>query len=140
MKQTNYIGNKFFRTYLGGSKKKENKIFLEVQGISDGTLNCNWFEYRRILVDYFKDYTNVLFSWYNLFEKASYVLMGLAVLMLLTPIIPSILLVSGLVFYIVSRFLKKRLLFVLRGYDMSETLVLREIEKYSGLRLDKTTL
>lgn len=54
---------KFKRTYIGGSKREENRKFLEVQGTAEDNSECNWFEYRRMLKEYCDDRLNILVSW-----------------------------------------------------------------------------
>lgn len=54
---------KFRRTYIGGSKREENRMFLEVQGTKEDNSECNWFEYRRMLKEYCDDKLNILVSW-----------------------------------------------------------------------------
>jgi len=54
---------KFTRTYIGGSKQRENELFLEVQGTKEDNSECNWLEYRRMLKEYCDDKLNILLSW-----------------------------------------------------------------------------
>jgi hypothetical protein len=54
---------KFKRTYIGGSKKRELEIFASVQGAKEDNSECDWFEYRRILMRYCDDILNVILSW-----------------------------------------------------------------------------
>jgi len=54
---------KFRRTYIGGSKREENRMFLEVQGTKEDNSECDWFEYRRMLKEYCDDKLNILLSW-----------------------------------------------------------------------------
>ena len=54
---------KFTRTYIGGSKQRENELFTEVQGAKDDNSECNWLEYRCMLKEYCDDKLNILLSW-----------------------------------------------------------------------------
>ena len=54
---------KFRRTFIGGSKQRELDIFLEAQGTKEDNSECNWLEYRRLLMKYCDDILNVILSW-----------------------------------------------------------------------------
>jgi len=66
---------KFTRTYIGGSKERENQLFLEVQGTKEDNSECNWIEYRRMLKEYSDDKLNILTSWVVVVK---YIMLGLA--------------------------------------------------------------
>jgi len=63
---------KFKRTYIGGSKKREKEIFLEVQSDESKNRECDWVAYRNVNMQYFNDKLNVIFSWRYLFKNISY--------------------------------------------------------------------
>lgn len=58
-----FDGLKFKRTYIGGSKQRENQMFIEVQGTKEDNSECNWIEYRRMLSHYLNDILNIVLSW-----------------------------------------------------------------------------
>jgi len=66
---------KFTRTYIGGSKQRENELFLEAQGTKEDNSECNWLEYRRMLKEYCDDKLNILLSW---IVVVKYIMLGLA--------------------------------------------------------------
>jgi len=76
----NYKYLKFKRTYLGGSKEKELKIFMQVQN-TDGNGTCDWIEYRRILFPYIEDVLHVNFSRSHASKKISFILLGVSFLL-----------------------------------------------------------
>lgn len=72
--------SKFTRTYIGGSKQEEAKIFAEVQGTKEDNSECNWLEYRRFFMQYCDDILNVIVSWRDVSGKLRIVLAVLALL------------------------------------------------------------
>ena len=75
MIQREYENLKFKRTYTGGSKMNEFKIFKQVQNSSG---ECDWIEYRRILFPYFEDVMHVAFSRAFLTKISSQILLGIS--------------------------------------------------------------
>lgn len=71
---------KFTRTYIGGSKKEENRVFTEVQGTKEDNSECNWLEYRRYFMEYCDDKLNILLSWKEVSGKLRIVFAALALL------------------------------------------------------------
>jgi hypothetical protein len=71
---------KFTRTYIGGSKKRENEIFIEVQGTKEDNSECNWLEYRRLFMQYCDDVLNIIVSWRDVLGKLRIVFAVLALL------------------------------------------------------------
>ncbi|MDA3780577.1 MAG: hypothetical protein PF487_10225, partial [Bacteroidales bacterium] len=64
---------KFKRTYIGGSKRNENKIFNDVQGIMGDNSDCNWIEFKRLIIQYMDDKLNIIFSWKYIFNIISFI-------------------------------------------------------------------
>ena len=64
---------KFRRTFIGGSKREETRLFLEVQGTKEDNSECNWLEYRRMLREYCDDKLNILLSWIYLMKNLRWV-------------------------------------------------------------------
>jgi len=77
---------KFTRTYIGGSKQRENEIFTEVQGTKEDNSECNWLEYRRLLMKYCDDVLNVIVSWRDLLGKLRIVFAVIAVIVSISSI------------------------------------------------------
>ena len=128
---------KYHRTYIGGSKQKEKRIFTKVQGKADDNSECDWFEYRRILMQYFDDVWNVLDSWKSLTENISSAIMIVAILFMNnTTIFLPILTLSIIVRAISYKFglkIEKHL----KDYEMCLTTTLDEIKKLTGFELSK---
>jgi hypothetical protein len=76
--------SKYRRTYIGGSKKKENEIFLKVQGTKEDNSDCDWLEYRRLLKIYRDDILLIFDSWKGLFLRESYALLIAALIFIKT--------------------------------------------------------
>ncbi len=62
-----FDGLKFRRTFIGGSKREELKKFAEVQGVKEDNSECDWLEYRRMLIKYNDDTLNIILSWKYVF-------------------------------------------------------------------------
>jgi len=59
---------KFKRTYIGGSKKIENKLLTDAQGILEDNSDCNWVEFEKLLIQYLDDILNIILSWKYIFN------------------------------------------------------------------------
>ena len=129
--------NKFRRTYIGGSKKKELEIFMKVQGTKEDNSECDWLEYWRILKTYADDVIHVLNSWRTTCRNESYLMLLLAVVWMKFPIMFYSFIGVGVLLQIAYSILTKRLRNKLRAYAACETIILYEIEKETGLILDK---
>lgn len=127
---------KFTRTYIDGSKENEIKKFNDVQGIKEDNSECDWFEYRRLLIQYLDDTLNVILSWKYLFNILRYIFIFLTVMLIMMKsdifgIITILLLtiVSHFSFHYLKKSEKKRL----SAYDFS----LDMINQQSGVILSK---
>ena len=129
--------NKFRRTYIGGSKKKELEIFLKVQGTKEDNSECDWLEYRRILKTYIEDVIHVLNSWRTVCRNESYLMLFLAMLWMKFPVISYSFIGVGVLLQIAYLILTKKQRNKLRAYSACQTIILYEIEKETGLVLDK---
>ena len=129
---------KFKRTYIGGSKQRENETFSKVQGNKEDNSECDWLEYRRILTQYFDDQLNVILSWCLVLKNLSFALAIIAVIAMFinTYISFSILFISiivrGLYVYLKKKESKK-----LFFYNYSLDVTLNEIKEQTGLELSK---
>ena len=129
---------KFKRTYIGGSKQRENETFSKVQGNKEDNSECDWLEYRRILTQYFDDQLNVILSWCLVLKNLSFALAIIAVIAMFinTYISFSILFISiivrGLYVYLKKKESKK-----LFFYNYSLDVTLNEIREQTGLELGK---
>lgn len=134
MKNREYENLKFKRTYLGGSKKKEFEIFKQVQNIGG---ECDWTEYKRILLPYLEDVAHVRFS-------RAYATKILSVIFLVTSLLFGIFHFTTLSIIIVLLSILFRSLFIifdfkskqaLRSYDLSFYFLKNEIKKSTGLEI-----
>lgn len=133
---------KFKRTYIGGSKKTELQTFIKVQGNNE----CNWLEYRKIVVQSLDDQLNVIMSWKLVFETVSELSLGfmfftisfglifstpisiyMAISMLILSIITKLL-------YISFNNLENKILSI---YNFSLDIILKKIKEETGFVFDK---
>ena len=131
------IENKYRRTYIGGSKKKETELFIKVQGTKEDNSDCDWLEYRRLLKVYLDDVLLVLSSWKGFFLRESYAFLIAGVIFMKTQqifiICISIAILSQILYFI---FKKKEKRFF-KAYDMTQTILLNEIKKSTGFDINK---
>ena len=106
-----FLKYKFFRTFIGGgSKKHELEIFKKVQGSKEDNSDCDWFEYRRIFIQYFDDLLNVIFSWKILLKNLSYIFAILPIFLLSkSPLISIIIFLISIIFQILYLYLKNKI-------------------------------
>lgn len=131
------VENKYRRTYIGGSKKKEDEIFLKVQGTKEDNSDCDWIEYRRLLQIYKKDVFLVLSSWKQTLLYESYVMLFIALLWMKYSTLVYISIGLGVLFQIAYLILKRKENKKIRQFNMCQTILLDEIRKTTGLDLDK---
>ena len=128
---------KYRRTYAGGSKKKELELFKKVQGTKKDNSDCNWLEYRRMLLVYLKDIITVLYSWKQYCLIESYLFLFSSIIFLKTQYALFILLGIGIIFQILCFIFSKKEKKYLKSYDISQTILLSEIKKTMGIDLNK---
>jgi hypothetical protein len=131
------IESKYRRTYIGGSKKKEKEIFLKVQGTKEDNSDCDWLEYRRLLKTYLDDIITVLSSWKGLCLRESYAFLFIAILYMKTPLFFYGSIGIAILFQIGYFIFKKKEKKFFKSYELSQTVLLNEIKKVTGLDLDK---
>jgi len=125
---------KFSRTYIGGSKKRELEMFLEVQGTKEDNSECNWLEYRRLLMTYCDDILNIILSWRYVSGILRVVFACLAMLVsFINPIVSVFVLVVAVGFHIFHNYLKNKEMKRLSEYNLS----LNTINQQTGLTLCK---
>ncbi len=125
---------KFSRTYIGGSKKEEARIFAEVQGTKEDNSECKWLEYRRILKEYCDDKLNILLSWREVSGKLRIVFAVLALLVSYSqPAVGFSLLAVASIFHALYWYLKRLEIKRLSEYNFS----LNIINEQTGLSLAK---
>jgi hypothetical protein len=125
---------KFSRTYIGGSKKEESRIFAEVQGTKEDNSECKWLEYRRILKEYCDDKLNILLSWRVVSGKLRIVFAVLALLISYSqPAVGLVLLAVASIFHALYWHLKCLEVKRLSEYNFS----LNIINEQTGLSLAK---
>jgi len=131
------VENKYRRTYIGGSKKKENEIFLKVQGIKEDNSDCDWLEYRRLLKIYKDDIFHVFDSWKQTLQYESYVMLFIAFLWMKNSITFYISIGLGVLLQITYFIIKYKETKKLKQFNMCEAVLLNEIKKTTGLNLEK---
>ena len=125
---------KFSRTYIGGSKKRENEMFADVQGTKEDNSDCNWLEYRRLLMTYCDDMLNIILSWKYVSGIMRIVFAGLTVLIsFINPIISIFVLAVAAAFHFLCLYLKNKEMKNLAEYNFS----LDTINQQTGLVLSK---
>jgi hypothetical protein len=133
MIQREFDSLKLKRTYLGGSKKRELKIFKETQT----SINFDWIEYRRILFPYFEDVMHVYFSRAFITKILSMVLLGISMFFCVAEL--HITSFAILIFSIFSRILfiiyERKTKQVLNSYNLSHDVVKNEIKNQTGLEI-----
>jgi hypothetical protein len=134
-----FLKYKFFRTHIGGSSKKhEVEIFKKVQGIEEDGSDCDWFEYRKMLVQYFDDLLNVIFSWKVLLKNLSYIFAIFSIFLLFKGLLIFIIIFSiSFIFQILYLFLKNKIRKRLGEYNMCLTIILYAIKEQTGFEFDK---
>jgi hypothetical protein len=137
MIERTFTEKKYRRTYIGGSKQKEKRIFTNVQGRAEDNSQCDWFEYRRILTQYFDDVWNVLDSWKTLTENISSAIMIIAILFLHTDVVFYPILGLSILVRIVSFILTLKIEKHLNNYNMCLSTTLGEIKKLTGFEFSK---
>ena len=125
---------KFSRTYIGGSKKTELKMFLDAQGTKEDNSECNWLEYRRLLMEYCNDILNVIVSWVDALKKLRIIFAVIAVLVSVASLaVGMIFLVLAVTSHAIHWHLKCLELKRLSEYNFS----LDTINRETGLALSK---
>jgi len=129
-----FESRKFSRTYIGGSKQRELDLFLEAQGTKEDNSECDWIEYRRLLMEYCNDVLNVIVTWVDTLKKLRILFAVLAVLISVKSIgIGLIFLLLAAVSHAIHWHLKCMELKRLSAYNFS----LDTINRETGLTLSK---
>ena len=123
---------KFTRTYIGGSKQRELEIFTVVQGTKEDNSDCNWIEYRRLLIEYCDDILNIVLTWVYVYNVLRIIFLGLALLISFINPVTSIpvLVIFGIFHYLYNNARKKENIILLE-YKLSLDVINRE----TGLEL-----
>jgi len=137
MIQIEFEESKYRRTYIGGSKKKEMEIFLKVQGTKEDNSDCDWLEYRRLLKTYLDDVIIVLASWKGFCLRESYAFLFIAAMFMKMQLFFYMLIGIAVLFQIAYFLFKKKEKDFFSSYELSQTVLLNEIKKVTGLDLDK---
>jgi len=127
-----FNGLKFKRTYIGGSKHRELEIFTEVQGTKEDNSECNWLEYRRLLMTYCDDVLNIILSWKYVSGILRIVFAGLTVLVsFMNPTVSIFVLGVSAIFHFLHIYFKNKEMKRLSEYNFS----LDTINQQTGLAL-----
>jgi hypothetical protein len=129
---------KFKRTYIGGSKLRENETFLKVQGNNEDNSDCDWLEYRRILMQYFDDILHVTMSWKLVTQHISIATMLIAIYLLFQNVYAfAVVQLISTAFYMSYLYFRNKERKRLLDYNFSLDLTLEEIKKQTGFELGK---
>ena len=133
-----FDGYKFNRTYIGGTKEREQELFIKVQGTKEDNSECDWYEYRRMLVHYFDDILHTILSWKIIFNKISTGLIVFSIpLSFFSLTISVVFILLSFSFRILFQVFKKRETEKIKEYDFCLTVVLGEIKERTGLIIPK---
>jgi len=128
---------KFFRSFLGGSKKEEKKIFNEFNSV-ENLENLDWFNYRITMIKYFDDLLNMIYSWRFLFEKIQYVFAAIALVeFVINPILAGVTLGLSIITHIIFKIMCYKQKNKLKEYDFVLSIINNEILNRHGLNLTK---
>ena len=129
---------KFTRTYIGGSKQRENEIFTNVQGEEEDNSQVDWFEYRRVFKEYSDDILNIVLSWKYLTNVLSIGFAGLALLISFINA-PIGILIFGIAvaLHLTFQYFKHKEKKTLSAHDFSFDIILSAIKKQTGFEFDK---
>jgi len=128
---------KFKRTYVGGSKQRELKIFNKVQGLDDSNSETDWLEYRRIFTQYSYDLLMVLMSWRFVLNIISYVLLVIAVLVTLVNLYVSMaIFILGIISRLIYIWVKSKEFNQLFAHDFVLKIVFDKIHEQTGFVLN----
>jgi len=127
---------KFSRTYIGGSKENEIKTFLKVMGNKEDNSECDWIEYKTILIQYFDDIIHIILSWRIVTRNISYLLIFLFFISLITNIPLAIgIAIVAICLRIISALFYLKQQKRLSIYDQSLNVIFEMIKKQTGLEL-----
>jgi len=132
--------NKFRRTYISGSKKKELEVMIKVQGKERNYVDCDWIEYRRLLLTILIDTIIVSSSWKNLFGKIRYLLLIFALLLFKFIVVFFGLLALSIVFQIAYMIFSAKEKRRIIEFNICQSVLNNEIKKISGIELTKLNL
>lgn len=125
---------KFKRTYIGGSKQKELKILNDVQGTMEDNSDCNWFEFKNLLIQHLDDILNIILSWEYIFNILRIVFIIIAVFIsTINPYFSIPILLLSIIFHFTFQYLKYRERKKLSEYDFILNILTTEINKQTGI-------
>jgi len=125
---------KFRRTYIGGSKQRELEIFASVQGTKEDNSECDWFEYRRLLMQYCDENLNIILSWRYVFNILRYGFLILGILIsFINPMYSVVAIIFGLIALVLFQIQKNKQIKRLAEYNFSLDVINRE----TGVELAK---
>lgn len=125
---------KFRRTYIGGSKQRELEIFASVQGTKEDNSECDWFEYRRLLMQYCDDILNIILSWTTVLNVLRYAFLSLGILLaFVNPTFAIISVIISFITYMVFLFQKNKEMKTLSQYGFALDVINHE----TGVNLPK---
>lgn len=130
---------KFKRTYLGGSRKKEKELIKKIQGTEENDYDdCDWFEFRRMLMESHDDTLQVIFSYGIVMKYLSHILGILVLPALFFSIIASLIVLGcSILCHVAFLILRHKQRNFLLSYDFVITLINCEIQRLTGLNLIK---
>ncbi len=99
---------KLFRTYIGGSKKKELQTFLATRDGTNNGSESDWFEFRRLVIIQFEDILHVTCSRKIFAQKLSYILLFLGMILLSFKILSLFCVGIAILLFCLSKYYKNK--------------------------------
>jgi hypothetical protein len=125
-----YDSLKLFRTYIGGSKKKELQLFQDTQDSE-----IKWFEFRRLVITQFEDIIHVRYSWMIFTKRLSYLLLTLALVLLSFKILSLICVGLAIFSYCFSKYFESKVSTDVSNYGIVMAFTDSYIQKEFGMFL-----
>jgi hypothetical protein len=124
---------KLNRSYIGGSEKSENDLFIKVQGDYEDA--CDWLEYRRMFIIYYNDRIHVDFSWKYILNKARFIFLFSSILFIINPIFIFISIGLFLLLSAFKLYFRKREFSGISGFTLSIYIINKEIKNRYNIDL-----
>jgi len=122
---------KFRRTYIGGSKKEEYNLFLKVQGIE--TDDCDWLEFRKLLIKYWDDILHVLISWEYFMKVLSIYLLLISTILFKFQEISLLMFCISAITFISFLIIRKKRIHNMSSYQFTLSIASNQIKEIFGV-------
>jgi len=125
---------KFQRSYIGGSRRNEDEMFLKVQGTQeDDYSDCDWLEFRKLLIKYWDDILHVFMSWEYFIKILTICLFITSIVLFKFQQISLIMFGVSIISFLTFIFIRKKRIRIISNYDFTLSIVSNEIKKIFGL-------